>query len=132
MGSVTFDFAGWQLRYQEFSDVNQTVATLYFNEACLYLDNSDCSRVTDLGVRSMLLNMLTAHIAALARTEMVGRVSQAGEGSVSASADMPLPGSAAWFAQTRYGAAFWQATAQYRQARYVPGRSHAQNLGRRW
>ena len=31
------------------------------------------------------------------------------------------PGSAQWWQQTKYGAAFWAATSQYRGMRYVPG-----------
>jgi hypothetical protein len=73
--------------------------------------------------------MLTAHIAALNAVELggrsaeniVGRISSASEGSVSISLDSQTPGTAAWFQQTKYGAAFWQATTQYRKARIFPG-----------
>jgi hypothetical protein len=103
---------------------------MYFNEAGIYCDNTANSLITDDsagGLRSMLLNMLTAHIAALnavingqASSSIVGRVTSASEGSVSVSADYQAPGSAAWFAQTKYGAAYWQATSAYRSFRYLP------------
>jgi hypothetical protein len=72
--------------------------------------------------------MLTAHVGYLAgvlsadgKPPPVGRVSQASEGSVSATLEYvtPTAGSGAWFNQTPYGAAFWQATRSLRGMRYV-------------
>lgn len=122
--SVSFNYSAWSARYPEFSAVTEPTAQLYFNEACLYCDNTGAGPVSDEAVLSVLLNMLTAHIAYLAvpGRDSVGRVSSASEGSVSASFDMQAPGSAAWFAQSKYGIAFWQATAQYRTARIYRGR----------
>lgn len=128
-GIVVFDYAGWTLRYPELSAfVSQPLATIYFNEATMYVDNTAASIVADYsvgGARSTLLNMLTAHIAALnygvsgqAPSPLVGRVSGATEGSVSVQAEYTAPGTAAWFLQTKYGAAFWQASAQYRTMQY--------------
>jgi len=128
-GVVSFDFSGWSTRYPEFSAVSQALAQLYFNEAALYCDNSACSPICDSsvgGVRYMILNMLTAHIAAInsgvngnAASQLVGRIANATEGSVTVGAEMDLPpGSAQWFAQTKYGAAAWQAMAPYRTMHY--------------
>ena len=52
---------------------------------------------------------------------LVGRVASASEGSVSVSLEYASSTSVnqAWFFQTPYGAQFWQATAAYRQMRYV-------------
>lgn len=130
MAVVTFAYTPWAARYPELAaSVNSALATAYFAEASLYCDNSDASPVADVTVRAVLLNMLTAHIAALnaplngqPSSPLVGRISQAAEGSVSVQTQMDLPpGSAAWFAQTKYGAAAWQAMAPYRQAQYFPG-----------
>jgi hypothetical protein len=82
--------------------------------------------------------MLTAHIAWLnaprdadgnpastgsPASPIVGRINSASEGSVSVQADIgdATAGSPSqpWYMQTRYGAAYWAATAQYRTARYV-------------
>lgn len=126
MAQAVFNYAAWAARYPEFAGVDEALANLYFAEASLYCDNSDASPVTDLTVRLLLLNMLTAHIAALAgaggrSADQVGRVSSATEGSVSVTLDAgALPGSAAWFQQTQYGMAFWQASRGYRSAVYVP------------
>lgn len=129
MGVVSFDYTGWSARYPELSSsVNSALATLYFGEATLYLDNTDCSIVVDLGQRTTLLNMITAHIAQLnapiggqPATPLVGRIETASEGSVSVTAKYAdqVPGSMAWFIQTKYGAAYWAASAIYRTMRYV-------------
>ena len=130
---VVFDYSSWALRYPELaSSVSQPLAQLYFNEAQLYVDNSACSLVPNCAPayqRATFLNMVTAHIAALNAplggqppNPLVGRVSNATEGSVNVAAQFDVPaGSAQWFAQTKYGAAFWQASAQFRTMHYVPG-----------
>lgn len=124
-GVVVFNYATWVLRYPEFAGIAEPLAQAYFDEAGLYLDNTPCSPVANLAKRGLYLNMITTHIAAINNpttgTTLVGRVSSATEGSVSVSTEYNVPGSAAWFAQTRYGAAFWQATAWLRTFRYVPG-----------
>jgi hypothetical protein len=98
-----------------------------FAEAGLYLNNTDCSVVQDVNIRGALLNMVTAHIAFLGgiltadgQPRPVGRVSAANEGAVGATFDFTpaTPGSGAWFAQSQYGAAFWQATTCYRGMKY--------------
>jgi hypothetical protein len=60
---------------------------------------------------------------------LVGRISNASEGSVSVGVAYPEVAGAEWFNQTRYGAMFWQATKQYRMAQYFPGPGAAFN---RW
>jgi hypothetical protein len=129
MAVVTFSAAAFKARYAEFSEVSDPALEGFFADAGLYLSNSDASPVQDVTRRTSLLWMLTAHLAylggALSADGMprpVGRVSQASEGSVSASFDdvAATPGSGAWFRQTQYGAAFWQATSSLRGFRYVP------------
>jgi len=126
MAVAVFDYAVWAARYPEqAASVDATLAGAYFAEAGLYLNNTDASVVSDVAIRLVLLNMLVAHIAILngaARGGLVGRVASATEGSVTISAEMEAPGTAGWYAQTAPGLAFWQATATYRTARYVPGR----------
>lgn len=128
-GVAVFDPQMFLARYPEFNRVGIATLQAYFCEAGLYLNNSPCSIVQNVSKRLVLLNMLTAHIGFLGgaltcdgQPRPVGRVSDATEGSVSASFAYtePTPGSGPWFNQTTYGAAFWQATTQYRSARYVP------------
>lgn len=137
MATVVFDYAAFILRYPEFSTVTEEVLQLYFAEAGLYCNNSDFSRVVDLAKRALFLNMLTAHIAAMngsgvsgqGASPLVGRVSQAAEGSVNVQAAYSdaVPGSMAWFVQTKYGAAYWQASAQFRTMQYRPAPANCFN-----
>lgn len=129
MAIVAFDWIAWSTRYPELAAyVAQPQAQAFFNEAQLYLDNTDTSPVTNVATRAVLLNMVTAHIAALnaslgaPSSPLVGRISNATEGSVTVSAEMNLaPGSSQWFAQTKYGIAFWQSTVRFRMFRYIQG-----------
>ena len=126
---VTFNYATWQSRYPEFQGVSQELAQEYFNEACLYCVNDGSGPIRNPAQLAPLLNMLTAHIAALYATAngepvnpLVGRISNATQGSVSVSSDMDIPaGSEQWFAQTKYGFSYWQATAAFRTMHYLPG-----------
>jgi hypothetical protein len=129
-GVVSFDYSAWALRYPELAtSVPQPLAQQYFWEAQLYCDNSPGSIIQDVCLRTVLLNMVTAHIAALnaplngeASSPLVGRISNATEGSVSVGTQLDMPaGSAQWYSQTKHGLAFWQATVQFRSMRYVPG-----------
>lgn len=126
---VTFDPALFVARYPEFSGVAPSLLSLFFSEATLYLDNTDQSYISAIPERTMLLNMLTAHVATLngqpggtaGSGGLVGRIDSATEGSVSVSAkysDM-VSGTMAWYIQTLYGAAYWAATGRYRTMQYV-------------
>ncbi len=128
MAIAIFNQTAFVARYPEFSAVSGVLLSAYFAEATLYLDNTDTSRVSDVAQRLVLLNMLTAHVAALSGalnngvpTGMVGRISSASEGSVSATAEYAAPanGTQAYFQQTSYGASFWAASARYRTMIYV-------------
>lgn len=131
MGVVIFDPAAFKLRYPEFSSVDSALLQQYFTQATIYLDNTDFSRVSNLAVRAMLLNMLVAHIAFLysgangqSPSGLVGRVDSASEGSVSVHADMPgVTANSAWYMQTKYGADYWNATAPFRTFQYISGHS---------
>lgn len=131
-GVATFDPAAFKARYPEFAPLSDSLLTAYFSEVTLaYLDNTESSRVQSVEQRTVLLWMLVAHVAAInggvkgqAASPLVGRVNTATEGSVSVGTDMgTVSAAAAFFMQTKYGASYWQATAQFRQMRYVPGAS---------
>jgi hypothetical protein len=128
-----FSFTNWQFRYPELVQyVPEGMANAYFAEATLYLDNSDRSPVQDVTRRGLILGMIVAHIAKLnapvndgETQQLVGRISNAAEGSVSVATAMTVPGTAEWFAQTQPGIAAYQALASTRTFRYFTG-------GRRW
>lgn len=136
--AVTFNYTTWIARYPEFTLVEEPLATEYFTEATLYWRNDGTSLCSTIDLQSMFLNMITAHIAWLnalrdasgnpsttgtqIAPSLVGRISAASEGSVSVSTENSYPsGTDQWWQQSKYGSAFWAATAQYRTARYLPG-----------
>lgn len=127
--SVVFNYQTWVLRFPEFKGVPEALAQEYFDEAGLFYAN--CGWTGALPQARMLLNLLTAHIAALnaplggkPSSSVVGRVSSAHQGSVSVQTDAGDANASSpsqwWFMQTKYGAEFWQATIQFRSGRYVP------------
>lgn len=133
---VSPNYAAFIARYPEFASpggaqpVSADLYAVYFNEATLYQANNGAGPVRDSGVAITLLNMLVAHIASLnaasasgaAASGVVGRVSNASEGSVTIGTDNQYPpGTPQWYQQTKYGAAWWAATAQFRTMRYRPG-----------
>ena len=116
-----FNFANFILRYPEFSSLSSTLLQMYFNEAGFYCRNDGVGPVEDQATLDTFMSMLTAHIAALnggvngqAPSQLVGRINSAGEGSVRVSTEMKTDPGAAWFMQTKYGAAYWQASLPYR------------------
>lgn len=126
MPAVVFDPAAFKARYPEFVAVADATLAACFTEAGLYLSNENNSPVQNVTRRAVLLNMLVAHIAFIGgklsadgMPRPVGRTSNASEGSVSAGFEYLTPGTHAWFTQSQYGAAFWQATSSLRGFRYI-------------
>lgn len=128
MAVVVFSHPDWVARYPEFLTNGPAACTGYFDEACLYLDNTDTSPITNVAMRTTLLWMLTAHITQInggvngkPASPLIGRMTSASEGSVSTSVDAGSGGSTtqAWYMQTKYGASYWNATQRFRRTRYV-------------
>ena len=126
---VDFSFANFVAIYPQFATLSQPqVLQGALPVAELYCRNDGSGPVTNAETQTTLLNLMVAHICQLMfgvngqpAAGIVGRISDATEGSVSVSADFPVTPSNAWFMQTPFGAAFWQATAAYRTMRYVTG-----------
>lgn len=125
---VTFSYATWAAIFPDLSaSVNSAQAQEYFNLATAYCDNSACSPIPATP-RATILNMLVSHLAVLLGTingqpasPLVGRIATAAQGSVNVSVELDgVPGSAAWFSQTKFGLAAWQAMAPYRVGFYAP------------
>lgn len=127
-GVVQFNYTTWSVFYSKLAaKITRELAELIFEMAELYCDNTPCSPVQNLKQRSMLLNMLVAHIAIINYgangndpSPLVGRISQATEGTVSVTAanDYP-PGTAQWYQTTTYGSQFYAATGQFRTGFYM-------------
>lgn len=138
-GSVGGAIAVWNkanflTAYPNFSAVPDATLEAQFNIATIYLRNDGTSPIKTASLQTALMYMLTAHLLQLAfgadgagavpggqSPGLVGRVSNASEGSVSVGLDYPATPNNAWFLQTPYGANFWQATANFRRGRYLQG-----------
>lgn len=143
MGAIAQpNYAAFQALYTEFDastgsqPVSQAQYNSWFTQAGLYWRNDGTGPVTIAAIQLELMQMVVAHIAARyaanaaggSASGLVGRISQASEGSVSVSTDMGAqPASAAWWQQTKYGADFWAATAAFRTARYIPNVKNVAN-----
>lgn len=125
---AVFNYGAFVAQYPTFACLNELQAQGYFDMAGLYHRNDGFGPVKSAAQQTMLMYLVTAHLAALMTPQgqnggaaPVGRISDASEGSVSASFDVgDMKFREAWFAQTQYGFSYWQATAAYRQMRYVP------------
>ncbi len=128
---VEFNYALWIARYPEFTSVTEATALMYFNEAVIYHRNDGTGPVTDNTVQLALLNMIVAHIAmryaiinGVPPSPLVGRVTNASEGSVSVGVGgfaNVQPATMEWWLQTKPGSDYWFATAPYRVFNYRPG-----------
>jgi hypothetical protein len=132
-GIVQFDATEFNSQYPEFAGLASGVEQVAFNDATFLLNNSCASAVQDANQRLILLYTLTAHVLLIDRGTndgagnvttpqgIVGRIATAAEGSVNVGAEYSttVTQSEAYFIQTKYGAKFWQQTAQYRTMHYV-------------
>lgn len=141
---VTFDFATWQAAFPQFATLTEPqVVGVILPIAEIYNRNDGGGPVSAAATQTQLLNLMVAHVAQLLfgvngqqPSAIVGRISNAAEGSVSVGTDYPQTQNSAWFNQTPFGAAWWQATAAYRTMRYIPKvtpQFYGQGYGgRRW
>jgi hypothetical protein len=132
MAAAVFNYQTWAAMFPYLNGVPEVTANGFFTVAELLFANDDCSPIADPDKRLVYLNYIVAHLARLAGYPvgaggsaapdgMVGRVSSATEGTVSISADYgKVRESQAWWVQTQEGATFWQITAPFRTARYIP------------
>lgn len=125
-GIVVFSISEFRDLYPSVSATDAQLNS-YFKMAETFLDNTPCSIVKDLDARKNMLYLLTAHIAVLtgqaeAGNPVVGRISNATEGTVSVGLDYGTMGNnERWYLQTPWGAMYWQLTKKYRSATYRLG-----------
>lgn len=135
---VTFDFAQWIALFPEFTPLNNAMGNAYFIRATgSIIGNSTTNPIFNDGNLPYLIYLATAHVAALncprdasgnpaqsgnPASTLVGRINSASQGSVSVQTEWPASDPSAqekFLMQTKYGAEYWSATAQYRTARYA-------------
>jgi len=134
--AFTFSYPKWVAMFPEFQGCSPTQGQAWWDRAGLQCANDVCNPAFAAGILEQLLYLLTSHIGFLTAPRdangclaqsgtpapsIVGRINTASEGSVSVGAEWDGSGSPseAWFLQTRYGAEYWQATAQFRTMRYA-------------
>jgi Protein of unknown function (DUF4054) len=133
--AIVFNYGAWVAMFPEFAAVSQPMAQGYFNRASLFCANDTRNPAFCAGILPTLLDLATAHVAWLSAprdangnpastgqpaSSLVGRISNAAEGSVNVAVEWNGSGSPSesYFVQTKYGAEFWQASAQFKTARY--------------
>ena len=133
---IVFNYQTWVGMFPTFAAVSEPLAQGYFDLAELYYAN--CGWTAAIPKAATYLNLLTAHVAWLLAprdgngnpasagqpaSALVGRISSAGQGSVNVQIELEPSGSPseAFFTQTQWGLMFWNGTASYRTARYMPG-----------
>jgi hypothetical protein len=127
------------LNYQKFAALFPTLAVPSITEDMCqawwmvagtnYFNNTSGSPCADPAKRENILMWVTAHLLTLfvpingeQPSTLVGRISNASEGSVSVGVDMGnQPQSAAWWNQTPFGAAAYNMMRKYALTRYFPG-----------
>lgn len=125
-GVVVFVPAEFRLLYPSITATDEQLE-MYFAMAETFLDNTECSIVKDLDARKTMLYLLVAHIALLNKmaekgNPVVGRISNATEGTVSVGLDYGTMGNnERWYLQTPWGAMYWQLTKKYRSMVYRLG-----------
>lgn len=132
---VSFNYGAWVALFPQFWVTTPTytglteaqVTGVILPLAEQYCRNDGGGPVNNAGLQTQLLNLMVAHVAQLlfgSSTQpvspLVGRISNATEGSVSVATDFPTTPSNAWFVQTQYGAAYWQLILPFRLGRYYP------------
>jgi hypothetical protein len=134
--TVVFDYPTWIAQFPEFSGCSPAQGQGWFNRASLMFANAGWTGA--LPQAPTLLYLLTSHIgwlnaprdandmpasAGQPAPPLVGRISNASEGSVSVQVDMGDANAAspsqAWYEQTKWGAEFFAFCAQFRTARYA-------------
>lgn len=129
---VTFNYASWLQLFPQFAYLNATQVQMYWGLATQLHRNDGGGPVSDATTQTNLLNLATAHIVQLFAPNaitgqpnrdpnVVGRITNASEGSVSVATEMQLPpnANASWWNQTQPGALYWLASAPFRTMRYV-------------
>lgn len=135
MSTIPFDYDVWIGTFPQFAvNPGQTaVVNFILPFAQTYAWREIQSGVgcvaMDGAIQANLLNLMVAHITQLlygpngtTPSGLVGRISQATEGSVSLSTEWPVTQANAWYLQTPFGAMYWQMLQPYFLGGvYVPG-----------
>lgn len=127
---VVFDYDQWIVAFPQFATApgETPVTSVCLPIAEQYCRNDGGGPVQSIELQTQMLNLMVAHVCQLLYgpngnnpSGIVGRITNASEGSVSVGSDFPVTQATAWFAQTTFGAMFLQLAAPFRTMRYAPG-----------
>lgn len=128
-GVVQFNYLHFITAFPEFAAVDPDALQGYWDEACVLFRNDLTSPEQDPVHRREILELMTAHVAALFAPApfgrgggTVGRVTSRSVGGVSVSYEgfTGASGTETWWLQTQYGAKVWRVLAPYRAMHYLP------------
>jgi hypothetical protein len=139
-GVVPFDYSYWLRTFPELSSIGEEQAQGFWEMAGVLFRNDYSSPEPDFPTRAIILNALTAHMAAsfggpmggggLGSTLAGAITSKSVNGVSVGSQGYPgIGGTQLWYLSTRYGALFWKLTAAYRTMHYIPGPSRFPEYG---
>lgn len=139
--TVTFVYSDWIQQYPQFVNISQTlVEGDILTTAEQFCRNDGRNPVCNPTLLLTMLNLMVAHLCQLFYPpnqpagqvgQVVGRMSDAREGSVAVQFDFPTPSNmdVAWYSQTPYGLAFYKLMPK--TGRYFP-MTYPYAYGRRW
>lgn len=130
--AATLCYPDWQRAFPQFND---TISLATFDGVIVPMVNATVATAPwwasfcDPNLQLQLLNLMAAHwaqllfgtVAGQPPSALVGRITNASEGSVSVAAEMAgATAASAWYQQTPFGAAYWQLTTVQRLGFYAP------------
>jgi len=131
MGVIaSFSYDTFIALFPQFNYLSGAQVQFYWNMATGFHRNDGGGPVTNVCMQEEMLQLVTAHVIQLfapkrdgqGPSELVGRINNASQGSVSVGSEMPgATASSAWWQQTQYGAAYWELSKPFRTMRYIPG-----------
>lgn len=119
MAVVAFDPAEFRAIMPQFTAMPDAQLEYAFDVACQLVDNTERSRIPynppTVKTRKIILYAVVCHLATLEMRGggIVGNMTNATQGSVSAGFSAPTNPSAAWWNQTQCGATAWQMLQPY-------------------
>ncbi|CAI3941835.1 unnamed protein product [Commensalibacter communis] len=130
---MNFNCAKWRGQYPSLSLYSDEQINGFASQIPLYF--SDCNNQWGLcpAKKEQLEFLIVAHLATLDKRNsnggLVGAITNASEGSVSLGTTMGNLGNIpAFWSQTNYGIAFWEATKFMRSGKYIPRRPNRRSI----
>ena len=103
MAIIPFDPAQFRIDYPQFATLSDTKLTNTFNFSAVVLGQPVSSCFSDINDQFYWLNVTLAHILTCETNGLVGRLSDAKQGTEKISMDMSVSEDGQWWCQSPYG-----------------------------